>query len=82
MLIYKHREVIILEHKKIRAITLKRAIELDKHTLWTYVHVAEKITNKLKEELIEKGENPAKIMYEGHMIYYKLMGKFIPYYDI
>jgi len=82
VLIYKHREVIILRYKKIRVITLKRAIELDKHTLWTYVHVAERITNKLKEELIEKGENPAKIMYEGQMIYYKLMDKFILYYDI
>ena len=82
MLIYKHREVIILKHKKIRVITLKRAIELDKHTLWTYIHVAEKITNKLKEELIEKGESPAKIMFEGHMIYYKLMNKFIDGYYI
>ena len=71
-----------MRYKKIRVITLKRAIELDKHTLWTYVHVAERITNKLKEELIEKGENPAKIMYEGQMIYYKLMDKFILYYDI
>lgn len=71
-----------MKYKKIRVITLKRAIELDKHTLWTYVHVAEKITNKLKEELIEKGESPAKVMYEGHMIYYKLMVKFIPYCDI
>lgn len=71
-----------MKYKKIRVITLKRAIELDKHTLWTYVHVAEKITNKLKEELSEKSESPAKVMYEGHMIYYKLMDKFIPYYDI
>ena len=49
MLIYKHREVIILKYKKIRAINLKKAIELDKHIGWTYVHVAERITNKLKK---------------------------------
>lgn len=71
-----------MKYKKIRVITLKRAIELDKHTLWTYVHVAEKITNKLKKELIEKGESPAKIMYEGQMIYNKLICRFIPYYNI
>lgn len=71
-----------MNYRKIRAINIKRAIELDKHTLWSYVHVAEKITNKLKKELIKKGESPSKIMYEGHMIYYKLMNRFILYYNI
>lgn len=76
-----------INYKKIRGVSIKKALLLmNKREIynnsWISISIAEKIVNKVAEELENKQLSPRRIMYERQMLYSKLSDRLVPDYFI
>ena len=76
-----------INYKKIRGVSIKKALLLmNKREIynnsWISISIAEKIVNKVVEELENKHLSPRRIMYERQMLYSKLSDRLVPDYFI